>query len=225
MPRIEMYRKEGAWLFRVSMSREGEIVSTMECTSDWSEVKLYMSTDCTRFAIDNAAMLVYAFATADKKTLLFHSSVTVREGYGYMFLGHSGTGKSTHSRQWKAAFPDAELINDDNPAVRIENGVVQVYGTPWSGKTPCYKNTSAPVAALVQLAQAPHNEIHRLRMTQAYPYILASVSGLKVLPEMMDRLYESIAELLELTPVYKLECLPNEEAAQVCYAAINGVNS
>lgn len=225
MPRIEMYRKDGAWLFRVSMSREGEIVSTMECTADWSEVNLYMRTDCTRFAIDNAAMLVYAFATADKKTLLFHSSVTVREGYGYMFLGHSGTGKSTHSRQWKAAFPDAELINDDNPAVRIENGVVQVYGTPWSGKTPCYKNTSAPVAALVQLVQAPQNEIHRLRMTQAYPYILASVSGLKVLPEMMDRLYESIAELLELTPVYKLECLPNKEAAQVCYAAINGVNS
>ena len=216
MPRIEMYRKDGAWLFRVSMSREGEIVSTMECSSDWSEVKLYMRTDCTRFAIDNAAMLVYAFATADKKTLLFHSSVTVREKYAYMFLGHSGTGKSTHSRQWKAAFPDAELINDDNPAVRIENGVVQVYGTPWSGKTPCYKNTSAPVAALVQLAQAPQNEIHRLRMTQAYPYILASVSGLKVLPEMMDRLYESIAELLELTPVYKLECLPNPEAAQLC---------
>ena len=221
MPRIEMYRKEGAWLFRVSMSREGEIVSTMVCAADWSEVNLYMRTDCTRFAIDNAAMLVYAFATADKKTLLFHSSVTVREGYGYMFLGHSGTGKSTHSRQWKAAFPDAELINDDNPAVRIENGVVRVYGTPWSGKTPCYKNTSAPVAALVQLAQAPQNEIHRLRMTQAYPYILASVSGLKVLPEMMDRLYESIAELLELTPVYKLECLPNEEAAELCYAEIN----
>lgn len=224
MPRIEMYRKDEAWLFRVSMSREGEIVSVMECKADWSEVNLYMRVECTRFAIDNAAMLVYAFATADKKTLLFHSSVTVRNNYAYMFLGHSGTGKSTHSRMWKAAFPDAELINDDNPAVRIENGVVQVYGTPWSGKTPCYKNTSAPVAALVQLAQAPQNEIHRLRMTQAYPYILASVSGLKVLPEMMDRLYESIAELLELTPVYKLECLPNPEAAQLCAQTCSPLN-
>ena len=217
MPRIEMYQREGEWLFLVSMSKEGDIVSAMRCSADWREVQLSMQTDCTRFAIDNAAMLVYAFATADKKTLLFHSSVTVRGGRGHMFLGHSGTGKSTHSRMWLEAFEDAHLLNDDNPAVRIlPHNEVRVYGTPWSGKTACYINDSAPVAALVQLAQAPENTIERLRMTQAYPYILASVSGLKVLPEMMDALYETIAQLLELTPVYKLECLPNTDAARLC---------
>lgn len=222
MPRIEMYRHPGAWLFRISMFRDSEVVCAMECSTDWREVKVYGDADNIRFAIDNAAMLVYAFATAGQKTLLFHSSVTVLNGNGYLFLGHSGTGKSTHSRQWLAAFPEAELLNDDNPVVRIlDEGEVRVYGSPWSGKTACYKNSSAPVAALVQLAQAPENKIVRLRMTQAYPYIMASVSGLKLLPDMMDRLYESIAQLLELKPVYKLECLPNEEAARVCYAAIH----
>ena len=222
MPRIEMYRLAGQWLFRVSMSREGEIVCAMRCSEDWSEVSLFMHPAYVRFAIDNAAMLVYAFATVGRKTLLFHSSVTVREGLAYMFLGHSGTGKSTHSQQWKAAFPEVELLNDDNPAVRImDDRTVRVYGTPWSGKTPCYKASSAPVAALVQLAQAPQNSITRLRMSQAYPFILASVSGLKVLPKMMDQIYESIALLLELCPVYKLECLPNPDAARVCYEEIN----
>lgn len=67
-----------------------------------------------------------------------------------------------------------------------------------------------------QLVQASENKIERLRMTQAYPYILASVSGLKILPEMMDRIYESIARLLELSPVYRLECLPNSDAARLC---------
>lgn len=222
MPRIEMYRLAGQWLFRVSMSREGEIVCAMRCSEDWSEVSLFMHPAYVRFAIDNAAMLVYAFATVGHKTLLFHSSVTVRDGLAYMFLGHSGTGKSTHSQQWKAAFPEVELLNDDNPAVRImDDRTVRVYGTPWSGKTPCYKASSAPVAALVQLAQAPQNSITRLRMSQAYPFILASVSGLKVLPKMMDQIYESIALLLELCPVYKLECLPNPDAARVCYEEIN----
>ena len=222
MPRIEMYRLAGQWLFRVSMSREGEIVCAMRCSEDWSEVSLFMHPAYVRFAIDNAAMLVYAFATVGHKTLLFHSSVTVRDGLAYMFLGHSGTGKSTHSQQWKAAFPEVELLNDDNPAVRImDDRTVRVYGTPWSGKTPCYKASSAPVAALVQLAQAPQNIITRLRMSQAYPFILASVSGLKVLPKMMDQIYESIALLLELCPVYKLECLPNPDAARVCYEEIN----
>ena len=217
MPRIEMYQRAGEWMFMTSMWRETEIVSAMQCSADWREVNVYMKTENARFAIDNAAMLVYAFATAGLQTLLFHSSVTVLDGKGYMFLGHSGTGKSTHSRQWKEAFPACELLNDDNPAVRIwPDGTVRVYGSPWSGKTPCYKNDSAPVQALVQLAQAPENKITRLKMSQAYPYILASVSGLKVMPEMMDRIFESIAKLLEISPVYRLECLPNPDAARLC---------
>ena len=69
MPRIEMYKRAGEWLFRVSVSREGEIVSTMICSEEWIEVQLYMQPDYARFAIDNAAMLVYAFATAGLKTL------------------------------------------------------------------------------------------------------------------------------------------------------------
>ena len=217
MPRIEMYRKVDEWLFRVAYTRDSDVVCAMRCMADWREVTLYMQADALRFAVDNAAMLMYAFCTAGHKTLLFHASVTIREGRGYLFLGKSGTGKSTHSQLWQRAFADAELLNDDNPVVRLfADGTVRVYGSPWSGKTPCYKAQSVLVGALVQLEQAPLNNIQPLKMTQAYPYILASVSGLKIQPEMMDCLYESIAQLLERCKVYKLACLPNLEAAQLC---------
>lgn len=217
MPRIEMYKREGEWLFRVSMYRDSAVECAMRCSADWKDITLHLRPQTARFAVDNAAMLVYAFATAGRQTLLFHSSVTTKDGKAYMFLGHSGTGKSTHSQQWHAAFPDAHLLNDDNPVVRLlPEGRVTVYGSPWSGKTPCYRNEEAPVQALVQLVQAPENKIERLRMSQAYPYILASVSGLKIMPEMMDRLFESIAQLLEIIPVYRLECLPNPDAARLC---------
>ena len=217
MPRIEMYRRGGEWLFLLSVNRDTEVVCSIRCDKNWSDVHVTMKEGYERFAIDNAAMLIYAFRTVSLNTLLFHSSVTVRDGKAYMFLGHSGTGKSTHSRQWLAAFEEAWLLNDDNPVVRIsESGEVRVYGSPWSGKTACYVAKDAPVQALVQLAQAPENKIERLRMTQAYPYILASVSGLKILPESMDAIYGSIARLLELCPVYRLECLPDTAAAQLC---------
>ena len=217
MPRIEMYRRGGEWLFLLSVNRDTEVVCSIRCDKNWSDVHVTTKEGYERFAIDNAAMLIYAFRTVSLNTLLFHSSVTVRDGKAYMFLGHSGTGKSTHSRQWLAAFEEAWLLNDDNPVVRIsESGEVRVYGSPWSGKTACYVAKDAPVQALVQLAQAPKNKIERLRMTQAYPYILASVSGLKILPESMDAIYGSIARLLELCPVYRLECLPDTAAAQLC---------
>lgn len=218
MPRIEIYENEQTTVFALSQFRDSEIVCAIHCTKDMHEAILYTRAPYLRFAIDNATMLLYAFCATPHKTLLFHSSVTVKGGLAYMFLGYSGTGKSTHSRQWLAAFPQAWLLNDDNPIVRIlPDETVRVYGSPWSGKTPCYKAESAPVQALVQLAQAPQNSIEKLRMTHAYPYILASVSGLKIIPNAMDHLYETIAALLEKTPVYKLECLPNEDAARVCY--------
>lgn len=217
MPCIEMYRRNRQWFFLGSVNRDSEPSYAMICSDDWSSAQLFTAEYDIRFAVDNSAMLLYAFASAAKRTLLFHSSVIVRQERAFLFLGRSGTGKSTHSRQWQAAFDDAELLNDDNPVVRIlPDNTVRVYGSPWSGKTPCYKNKSALVGALVQLEQAPENRIVPLRMTQAYPYILASVSGLKMMPEMMDELYLSIARLLELRPVYLLRCLPNPDAARVC---------
>ncbi len=53
-----------------------------------------------------------------------------------MFLGESGTGKSTHSRMWLENIEGSTLLNDDAPAVRISADGTTAYGTPWSGKTP-----------------------------------------------------------------------------------------
>lgn len=231
MPRIEVYRTQEldgtqGWLLAESIWRNSEICCRIHCTSDFSRAVLYIATPDVRFAIDNAAMLLFAFATVPLDTLEMHASVIKREGVGYMFLGKSGTGKSTHSRQWMQAFDDAVLLNDDNPVVRVwrePQGVrVVVYGSPWSGKTPCYKNDSAPVQAIVKLSQAPVNEIRPLRLPEAYAYVLSSSSGLKILPEMMDALYNTIATLIQSVQVYGMDCLPNPDAALVCYDGTQG---
>ena len=220
MPRIELYHEGPDWLFGVSKWRDTPICCYIAASADFSQATLHILPDCNdvRFAIDNAAMLLFAFATSGLQTLEMHASVTVRDGYAQLFLGHSGTGKSTHSRLWQEAYPDAWLLNDDNPVLRVlPDGEVRVYGSPWSGKTPCYKNQSAPVRGIVKLSQAPHNEIRLLRLPEAYAYMLASSSGLKIVPEMMDCLYETIAKTIQLVPVYGLECLPNTDAARLCH--------
>ena len=64
MPRIEMYQRGDEWLFCVSMTRVGAVECAMRCSADWKQVHSYIRPQTARFAIDNAAMLVYAFATA-----------------------------------------------------------------------------------------------------------------------------------------------------------------
>ena len=156
MPRIEVYAATCKWRFDVSKRKDSPICLRLCTNVHFSDATLYMEDTDVRFAIDNAAMLLYAFATADLKTLEMHASVIVKDGYGQLFLGHSGTGKSTHARLWQETYPDAWLLNDDNPVVRVmPEGEVRVYGSPWSGKTPCYKQAFAPVRGIVKLSQAP----------------------------------------------------------------------
>lgn len=103
---------------------------------------------------------LFALSTADKGTVLFHAAVVSHEGRGYMFLGPSGTGKSTHASLWLKYIDGTELVNDDNPVVRItDDGQATVFGSPWSGKTPCYRHVSYPLGGIVMLSQAPYNKI------------------------------------------------------------------
>jgi hypothetical protein len=243
MPRVEVYRSlEKDWLIRISQVAISPICCELLCTSDFTRGMLRIDCDCqdVRFCIDNGLMLMYAFRTTPLMTLEMHAAVVVKreamgnglsaigeergdEAKGYLFLGHSGTGKSTHARQWLAAFEDAWLLNDDNPILRVmDDGQVRVYGSPWSGKTPCYKNESAPVGGIVKLSQAPENTIHSITLPQAYAYMLSSASGLKMEQTMADNMFETIKHIITHTPCYHLACLPNEEAAKVCWAEIKG---
>ncbi len=220
MPRIEVYRVGQKWLFCIAISKDAPICSKILVTPDFRQAWLEIDTQDSTFAINNAAMLLYAFSTAHLQTLEMHAAVAVRQGRGYLFLGRSGTGKSTHARQWMQAFDDAWLLNDDNPILRQFGNRVVVYGSPWSGKTPCYKNLSVEVGGIVKLKQAPHNEPRRLRLPEAYAYMLSSASGLKILPEMMDSIYMTIANMIQTVPMFALECLPNTDAAEVCWGAV-----
>ena len=116
------------------------------------------------------------------------------------------------------------LLNDDNPVLRLEeeNGrkLMRVYGSPWSGKTPCYKNESAEVGCIVKLSQAPHNVARVLSNSEAYAYMLSSSSGLKINPPSMDAIYDTISRMILSFKFFGLECLPNVDAAEVCYKAI-----
>ncbi len=195
---------------------EGKRSAVLICSQDYQRARLSLE-EYPQFGVNNAIMVMYALATSNKRTALFHSSVVSYQGRGYMFLGHSGTGKSTHSSLWLKYIEGTELVNDDNPVVRVlENGEIRVYGTPWSGKTPCYRNVSYPVGAIVKLSQAPYNEIQRLKGIKAYAAVVPSISGKRWDKELAEGLHETENLIAQYVPVWHLDCLPDEAAAQLC---------
>ena len=194
-----------------------ETAGWLVCLDNYREGRLLTAGRYTKMAIDNALMVLYALATAASGTVLFHAAVVSHEGKGYMFLGPSGTGKSTHARLWLKYIADTALVNDDNPVVRcLADGSVVVYGSPWSGKTPCYRNVSYPLGGIVLLSQAPYNKIRRIRGIEAYAALVPSISGKRWDARIADGLHQTENLLAGRVPAYHLECLPDEEAARVC---------
>lgn len=201
----------------------GELAGTMLADAGFESATLAIQA-YPSFALSNALMVMFALRTASLRTALFHAAVISCGGRGYLFLGKSGTGKSTHARLWLKHVPGSELVNDDNPVVRIlDDGTAWVYGSPWSGKTPCYRNMRLPLGGFVQLAQAPYNAIRRLKGIAAYAALVPSISGKRWDRAIADGLHETENDLAANVPVWHLDCLPDEEAARLCAGEVMNI--
>ncbi len=163
-----------------------------------------------------ACWIAYGVVTAPFETVAIHTSTIVCKGKAILFLGESGTGKSTHTRLWQEHIEGATLLNDDSPILRIIDGKPWIYGSPWSGKTPCYRNESYPLAACVRLSQAPYNQIKKLSIAQGYGALHPSCPpDFAYSDELYDCISGVLSTLLSTVPVYHLACLPNTEAARL----------
>ena len=166
---------------------------------------------------------VFNIAAVQHLTAAVHSSVIVKDGCAVMFLGESGTGKSTHTRLWRESVEGATLLNDDSPFVGVEDGRTVVYGSPWSGKTPCYKAESYPLLAVVRLSQAPHNRIRPLRGVQAIGALLPSLPPAFAFDrELEEHTLATLSAVLRSVKAYHLEWLPNGEAARLSCETVFG---
>lgn len=172
------------------------------------------------FGLSNALMLIFAFAGSRKETLLIHASLVRQAGYGYAFIAKSGTGKSTQVSMWLRYLEGCDLMNDDNPVIRMIDGKPYIYGSPWSGKTPCYRNVKAKLGAITQIDRASANSIEQLKPAEAFASMLVSCSIMKWDKDIFNRICDTVTHIIETTGIYILHCLPNKEAAEVCHKAI-----
>lgn len=214
-----VYRKEdGGYQFELS-DDHGKVCALLESDVLFSrnKIALVAEDDPGRvFGLNNALMLCYSFASAPFGTLLMHSSVVKWNNRGYLFLGTSGTGKSTHSQLWLRHIERVDLINDDNPVVRVVDGLPHVYGSPWSGKTPCYRNMEATVGAFVQLSQYGQNIMCRMGVLESLSSLLQSISTMKWDVRLYGAHVDTLKKIIGSTKFFHLKCLPDRDAALLC---------
>ena len=204
-----------------SLSKKSHV---MFASADFKEMEVFIREGDSFWGDSLNSMIRFAFSQAilSRKGVSIHASAICVDDEAYIFMGKSGTGKSTHACLWKQYVKGAKLLNDDNPTIRLtEDGRIMVYGTPWSGKTPCYINWCAELKGTVRLYQADKNSFVGLTGIEAFMELLPGCMAFPAASE----LYEKMCDLLEIIAnssvvIGRLYCLPQEEAALLCYRKI-----
>lgn len=173
-----------------------------------------------------ALWIIYAFYGLSKMRVPVHSSAVVCNKAAILFLGESGTGKSTQASLWLRHIAQTKALNDDSPIVCIDaDGKVYAHGSPWSGKGRVYINESYPVAAFVRLEQSSRNHIERLNKLEAFAALFPSfppqLTGFDHFEEIACN---AISAIIGSVPVYKLSCRPFADSAILTHSTIFNSN-
>lgn len=163
-----------------------------------------------------ALWIAFNYSVASLQTIAIHSSSIVYQNKAFLYLGGSGTGKSTHTRLLCQYLTGTELLNDDSPILRIMDGKCFVYGSPWSGKTACYKQKKAILAGITRLYQAPENALGQLSLHKSVAALLPSFpSELYLNYKQLHHVTDLISTILDSVEICSFKCQPNKEAAEI----------
>jgi len=206
-----------------TVRRHGKYVLT--CARDYSEMTLYISRQpyCSEkrkiwkmppLPISSAIRAACEAGMTMRDGMPLHAALVEKDGYGVVFLGPSGMGKSTQAKLW-VEHQGADFIIGDRPGLRRINGKWIGFGMPWDGKDGIKQQKQVPIRALISLEQAPENSIRRLSKQEAMNVLLNQVmmpmwddAAMALLMPLMGRLATEI-------PFYHLKNLPNREATEL----------
>lgn len=158
----------------------------------------------------------------DYNRVLLHGAVFTYDNKGaFLFTAPSGTGKTTHIRQWKTFFGDkVKIVNGDKPFLEVRENGIQVYGSPWAGKEGWHKNRDAELKGICYIKRGTECSVRRLEPSEILNWLLSQIY---FPPSKMLQTLDYVERILEFVPVYELTCDISEEAVKQSFEALTGL--
>lgn len=190
----------------------GPSVEFLGSNSDWSDVTIY----CENYSDVDYSLPLAAICSrfAEFNTVFLHGSFVEYEGSGVVFAGYSGVGKTTQAVLWNE-FTNADIINGDKVFLRVSDNEVYAYGSPWKGSSEYCLNKKTPLKGVVVLKQSPENKIKKLSTIECIELFMPHVFLPHWDENNMLKAIDTFNLILEKTPVWLLECRPDEDAVKL----------
>ena len=151
---------------------------------------------------------------------LMHSAVIDIYGTGIAFLAKSGVGKTTHISLWKEVYgKKIKVVNGDKPLIRIVNGEIYAYGTPWAGKENLNSNSKTQLRKICFIKRAEKNKCYFVDKRTVLADLLSQIYKPEKTIDLIKTL--KLADMvIKACEFYVVECNCEKDAAKTVYNRI-----
>jgi hypothetical protein len=140
---------------------------------------------------------------ADRNGGFIHAGGVEMDGKGFLFVGHSGAGKTTMVEMLKDR---ACILCDDRIIVRRWEDGYRIHGTWSHGDSPLVSSRSAPLRAILFLEKARQNRLTRLHnRREIMGKLLATLIKPLVSADWWDKMLGLTGQIACEVPCYGLE--------------------
>ena len=190
----------------------------------------------TKEELFNAIRHFFLFFAQRQGFFAIHSASILYQDQVWLFSGHSGMGKCTHTNLWKEQF-GTEIINGDlnligwnsgkqdssgqNANKTSSKGHPIVYGMPWCGTSGISSTKSYPLGGIVLLGRSDNDHFESLTNDQKIVRVMQRMISPVWTEDMLEANLECAAKLAKEVPIYYLLCTKEPSAAYVMKARID----
>ena len=208
-------------------------------TVDGRFVQIYVKgvdKEKTKEELFHAIRHFFLFFAQRQSFFAIHSASILYRDQVWLFSGHSGMGKSTHTNLWKEQF-GTEIINGDLNLIGWSNGEQTnigqsvdkpgskrhpiVYGMPWCGTSGIASTKSYPLGGIVLLGRSDNDHFESLTNDQKIVRVMQRMISPVWTEDMLETNLKCAAKLAKEVPIYYLLCTKEPSAAYVMKARID----
>ena len=208
-------------------------------TSDGRFAQIYVKgvdKEKTKEELFHAIRHFFLFFAQRQGFFAIHSASILYRDQVWLFSGHSGMGKSTHTNLWKEQF-GTKIINGDLNLIGWSNGEQTnigqsvdkpgskghpiVYGMPWCGTSGIASTKSYPLGGIVLLGRSDNDHFESLTNDQKIVRVMQRMISPVWTEDMLETNLKCSAKLAKEVPIYYLLCTKEPSAAYVMKARID----
>lgn len=156
-------------------------------------------------AFENFLRVVVAYAALSQGGVLVHSAAVVAEqgDDAWLFIGHSGAGKSTVSRLG-ADSGHAVLSDDLNPILPGDDGNIDVVGSPFLGDLGARAPTRQTLSGIYRLEQGTEDALRPIGPAETLASLMACSPYINFDPHRREALGSNLVSLATRLPAQVL---------------------